>query len=38
VEGVLLRLRPERGLIVLSVHLLQRSVAAELECTDVVPA
>ena len=38
VEGVLLKLRPDKGLLVLSVHLLQRSVAVEVDCTDVVAA
>jgi transcriptional antiterminator NusG len=37
-EGVLVRMRPEKGLLVLSVHMLQRSVAVEVECTQVVPA
>ncbi|HXB56316.1 MAG TPA: transcription termination/antitermination NusG family protein [Vicinamibacteria bacterium] len=37
-EGILLRMRPEKGLLVLSVHMLQRSVAVEVECAQVVPA
>jgi transcription antitermination factor NusG len=38
VEGILVRSRPERGLLVLSVELLQRSVAVELDSTLVEPA
>jgi transcription antitermination factor NusG len=38
VEGILVRVRPVKGLLVLSVHLLQRSVAVEVDCTQVVPA
>jgi transcription termination/antitermination protein NusG len=38
VEGILLRSRPDRGLVVLSVGLLQRSVAVEVDCTLVEPA
>jgi transcription antitermination factor NusG len=38
VEGLLLDTRPDRGLLVLSVHLLQRSVAVTVDGTDVVPA
>ncbi|MGH9749911.1 MAG: transcription termination/antitermination protein NusG [Candidatus Polarisedimenticolia bacterium] len=38
VEGILARGRPERGLVVLSVNLLRRSVAVEIDCTAVVPA
>lgn len=38
VEGILAKARPEKGLLVLSVNLLQRSVAAEVDCADVVPA
>ena len=38
VEGVLLRTRPQKGLLVLSVNLLQRSVAVEIDCTLGVPA
>lgn len=36
-EGILLRSRPNRGLLVLSVDLLHRSVAVEVDCTLVVP-
>jgi transcriptional antiterminator NusG len=38
VEGILVRSRPDRGLLVLSVELLQRSVAVELDCTSVAQA
>ena len=38
VEGILVRSRPDKGLLVLSVELLQRSVAVEVDCTSVVPA
>lgn len=38
VEGILVRARPEKGLLVLSVHILQRSVAVEVDGTRVVPA
>jgi transcription antitermination factor NusG len=38
VEGILIRMRPDQGVLVLSIHLLQRSVAVEVDCTQVVPA
>jgi transcription termination/antitermination protein NusG len=38
VEGILVRTRPNKGLLVLSVDLFQRSVAVELDCTRVVAA
>ena len=38
VEGLLVEAKPDKGLLVLSVHLLQRSVAVVLDSTDVVPA
>jgi transcriptional antiterminator NusG len=38
VEGILLRFQSTKGLIVLSVELLKRSVAVEVDCTAVVPA
>jgi transcription antitermination factor NusG len=38
VEGVLLRARPDKGLLVLSIEMLQRSVAVEVDCSQVVPA
>jgi transcriptional antiterminator NusG len=38
VEGILVRARPEKGLLVLSVHILQRSVAVEVDGAQVVAA
>ncbi len=38
VEGILERRNEEKGLLVLSVELLGRSVAVEVDCTSVVPA
>lgn len=38
VEGILVRQKPNTGLLVLSVELLQRSVAVEVDCTWVVGA
>jgi transcription antitermination factor NusG len=38
VEGILKRVDPAKGILVISVHLLQRSVAVEVDCTQVVPA
>jgi transcription termination/antitermination protein NusG len=37
IEGILVRARPHRGLLVLSVDLLRQSVAVEVDCTSVVP-
>jgi transcription termination/antitermination protein NusG len=37
VEGIFVRSRPNRGLLVLSVNLVHRSVAVEVDCTSVVP-
>ncbi len=37
VEGILAHSKPNKGLIVISVDLLQRSVAVEMDCTHVVP-
>jgi len=37
-EGILVDVKPSKGLFVLSVNLLQRSVAVEIDCTRVVPA
>jgi transcriptional antiterminator NusG len=37
VEGILVRNKSSRGLLVLSVNLLNRSVAVEVECSAVVP-
>jgi len=38
VEGILLRTKTNKGLLVVSIELLQRSVAVEIDCTLVVPA
>jgi len=38
VEGILVRIKPNRGLLVVSVDLLRRSVAAHVDCTWVVTA
>lgn len=35
IEGILVRMKPGKGLLVLSVSLLQRSVAVEVDCTAV---
>jgi transcription antitermination factor NusG len=37
-EGIFVRSKPVKGLLVISVELLQRSVAVEVDCTDVVHA
>jgi transcription termination/antitermination protein NusG len=37
VEGLFVRGRPNRGLLVLSVNLVHQSVAVEVDCTSVVP-
>jgi transcription antitermination factor NusG len=37
VEGILLRIKPNKGLLVLALNLLQRSLAVEIDCTHVVP-
>jgi len=37
VEGIYVRSRPNRGLLVLSVNLLHQSVAVEVDCTCVTP-
>ena len=36
-EGILVRLKMKQGLLVLSLNLLQRSVAVEVDCTAVEP-
>jgi transcription termination/antitermination protein NusG len=36
-EGILIATKPQKGLLVVSVHLLQRSVAVEVESTQVEP-
>lgn len=38
VEGILQHVRADKGLLVLSVDMLQRSVAVEVDCTQVVAA
>lgn len=38
VEGILVRINPRKGFVVLSVDLLQRSVAVEVDCTLVASA
>jgi len=38
VEGILVRTKPNRGLLVVSVDLLRRSVAVHVDCTSVVAA
>lgn len=38
VEGILLSVRPDKGLLVVSIELLQRSVAVEVDCTLVAAA
>jgi transcription antitermination factor NusG len=38
VEGILLQTKLQKGLLVLSIDLLQRSVAVEVDCTAVVAA
>jgi len=37
VEGILIRTRPEKGLVVVSINLLQRSVGVEVDCAFVAP-
>jgi transcription termination/antitermination protein NusG len=37
VEGILVRTKPGKGLLVLSIDLLHRSVAVEVDCTTVRP-
>jgi transcription termination/antitermination protein NusG len=37
-EGYFVRSKPNRGLLVISIDLLQRSVAVEIECSAVEPA
>src|SRR2546425_4881660 len=38
VEGILVRTKPNRGLLVVSVDLLRRSVAVQVDCTSGTPA
>ena len=37
-EGILLKTKPNKGLLVVSINLLQRSVAVEIDCALVSPA
>lgn len=37
VEGILVRTRPDKGLVVVSVNILQRSVGVEVDCALVEP-
>jgi transcription antitermination factor NusG len=37
IEGIFVRSRPNRGLLVLSVNLVHQSVAVEVDCTAVIP-
>jgi transcription antitermination factor NusG len=38
VEGIFLQEKPERGVLVLSIELLQRSMAIEVDCAEVAAA
>ena len=38
VEGLLLRSKPQKGLLVVSIELLRRAIAVEIDCTLVVAA
>jgi transcription antitermination factor NusG len=38
VEGILMQLKPTKGRLVISIDLLQRSVAAEIDCSAVASA
>lgn len=38
VEGILVRVKPSKGLVALSVDLVQQSIAVEVDCTLVTPA
>lgn len=38
IEGIFVRSKPNKGLFVVSIDLLQRSVAVEIDCASVVPA
>jgi len=37
VEGLLVRSKPNKGLVVVSIEMLQRSIAVEVDCTAVEP-
>jgi len=38
VEGILIQSKPAKGLLILSVDLLQRSIAVEIDCSVVTAA
>jgi transcription antitermination factor NusG len=38
VEGILVRSKPQKGLLVVSIELLRRAIAVEIDGTAVVPA
>ena len=38
VEGILVQIKPSKGLLILSIDLLRRSVAVEVDCTLVAAA
>jgi hypothetical protein len=38
VEGLFVHAKPTKGLLIVSVTLLQRSVAVEVDCTAVAPS
>jgi transcription antitermination factor NusG len=38
VEGIFIRANPQKGLLVISINMLQRSVAVEVDCTLVAAA
>ena len=38
VEGILVRSKPNKGLLVISIEMLRRSVAVEVDCTCVMAA
>ncbi|MBI4526143.1 MAG: UpxY family transcription antiterminator [Deltaproteobacteria bacterium] len=38
VEGILVRIKSDKGLLVVSIELLKRSIAVEVDCTLVAPA
>jgi transcription antitermination factor NusG len=37
VEGILVRMKPNKGVVALSVDLVQQSIAVEVDCTLVTP-
>jgi hypothetical protein len=38
VEGIVVRGNPNKGLLVISINMLRRSVAVELDCTSLAAA